>query len=159
MAMGGASSIGSAMLGHPTGALGGATGGANAGIGGIINYQGVTEKYQEARDNAIDMHNFQLDNIKALPSSLSKVDSFNNNNKIFPILEEYSCTDEEKEIFKDKIKYEGMTINAIGKLVSYIKQNDELTFVKGKIIRLEDLAEDSHLLYTIYEEIAKGVYL
>lgn len=159
MAMGGVSSIGSGLLGHSVGALGGATGGVNAGIGGIINYQGVTEKYQEARDNAIDMHNFQLDNIKALPSSLSKVDSFNNNNKIFPIVEEYSCTDEEKEIFKDKIKYEGMTINAIGKLASYIQQNNELTFVKGKIIRLEDLAEDSHLLYTIYEEIAKGVYL
>ena len=52
-----------------------------------------------------------------------------------------------------------MTITAIGKLASYIQQNNELTFVKGKIIRLEDLAEDSHLLYTIYEEIAKGVYL
>ena len=159
MAMGGISSIGAGMLGHSAGAMGGATGGVNAGIGGIINYQGVTEKYQEARDNAIDMHNFQLDNIKALPNSLSKVDSFNNNNKIFPLIEEYSCTDEEKEIFKDKIKYEGMTINAIGKIASYIKQSDELTFIKGEMLRMEDLAEDSHLLYTIYEEIAKGVYL
>lgn len=159
LAMGGVSSLGSAAAGHLGGALGGATGGINAGVGGIVNYQGVTEKYQEARDNAIDMHNFQLDNIKALPNSLSKVDSFNNNNKIFPLIEEYSCTDEEKEIFKDKIKYEGMTINAIGKIASYIKQSDELTFIKGEMLRMEDLAEDSHLLYTIYEEIAKGVYL
>ena len=159
MAMGGVSSLGSAAAGHLGGALGGATSGISAGVGGIVNYQGVTEKYQEARDNAIDMHNFQLDNIKALPNSLSKVDSFNNNNKIFPLIEEYSCTDEEKQIFEDKIKYEGMTINAIGKIASYVKQNDELTFVKGKMIRMEEIEDDSHVLYAIYEEIAKGVYL
>ena len=53
-----------------------------------------------------------------------------------------------------------MTINAIGKIDDYINHySDELTFVKGKLIRLESLAEDSHLLYVIYDEISKGVYL
>lgn len=159
MAMGGISSIGSGMSGHSAGALGGITGGANAGISGIISYQGATEKYQEARDNAIDMHNFQLDNVKALPSSLSKVDSFNNNNKIFPILEEYSCTEEEIEIFKNKLEFEGMTINAIGKIIDYISTLSSKTFIKGKMLRMEGIEDDSHVLYAIYEEIAKGVYL
>ena len=114
------------------------------------------ERYAEARDYAIDIHNYQLENIKALPSSLSKVDSFNNNNKVFPILEEYSCTDEEKEIFRDKIKYEGMTVNAIGKIIDYI--GSEETFVKGKIIRLNDLDEDNHYAQEVINEIALGLY-
>ena len=158
LTMGGVSSLSSAAAGLLGGALGGATGALNAGVGGIINYQGATEKYQEARDYAIDMHNFQLDNIKALPNCLSKVDSFNNNNKIFPLVEEYSCTDEEKQIFKDKLKFEGMTINAIGKIASYIKQSDELTFIKGQILRFDNLDEDNHFAQEIYNEVVRGLY-
>lgn len=152
--------VGGAALGHPAAAVGGGIGMGSALANLTVGYYEAKEKYAEARDNAIDMHNFQLDNIKAKPDTLTKVSAYNNNNKIFPILEKYSCTDEEKQIFLDKIKYEGMTINAIGKIKDYINNiDDELTFIKGEMLRMEDLAEDSHLLYTIYEEIAKGVYL
>lgn len=160
------------------GALGGAAGGAistsiskkpamaalGAGVGGAVGLAGgianlVLQRQQQAenKDYAIDMHEYQLQNVQALPDSLSKVDAFNNNNKIFPVLEEYSCTDTEREILKNKIKYEGMTINAIGTLAQYI--GEELTFCKGQMIRIEGVKDDTHLLNSIYEEIAKGVYL
>lgn len=156
----GAAGIGGLLMGHPAAALGGAVGVATSAYSGFAGLFEREEKHQEERDYAIDQHNFQLENIKAKPDTLTKVSAYNNNNKIFPILEKYSCTDEEKQIFLDKIKYEGMTINAIGKIKDYINNiDDELTFVKGKIIRLDELAEDSHLLYVIYDEISKGVYL
>ena len=94
-----------------------------------------------------------------MPDTLTKIDSFNNNNKIFPIIEEYSCTDEEKAIFIDKIKYEGMTINAVGKIKDYINSTEEMTFVKGQLIRLEGIDEEKHFADVIYNEIATGVYI
>ena len=142
--------------GNPAGAVGGAL---LSGAGGVADLIMSQKKYGEQRDLAIDMHNYQLDNIKALPDTLTKIDAFNNNNKIFPIIEEYSCTDEEKAIFFDKIKYEGMTINAVGKIKDYISSTEEMTFVKGQLIRLEGLNEESHFTYEIYNEMSKGVYL
>lgn len=156
----GAAAMGGLAMGHPAAALGGVIGVASSAYSGFAGWAERKERHQEERDYAIDQHNFQLENIKAKPDTLTKVSAYNNNNKIFPVLEKYSCTDEEKQIFLDKIKYEGMTINAIGKIKDYINNiDDELTFVKGKLIRLEELAEDSHLLYVIYDEISKGVYL
>lgn len=151
--------IGGGVMGHPAAALGGGVGLVGSAATGITNYFKNKETHQEARDYAIDIHNYQLDNVKALPDSLAKVDAYNNNNKLFPILEKYSCTDEEIQIFNDKLKYEGMTINALGKIKDYIDEMEERSFVKGKIIRIDELGEDSHLLYVICDEIAKGVYL
>ena len=136
------------------------TGGAAAAIS--LNTQGnnlraAKSQYEEKRDYAIDMHNFELDNIKARPDTLTNVTAYNNNNKIFPVLEKYSCTEVEKQIFEDKIKYEGMTVNAIGKIEDYIKSDGE-TFIKGQILRFENLNEDNHFAQEIYNEVARGLY-
>lgn len=142
--------------GNPLSMAVGATGGLAS---GITNIAFGEKTFKEQREMAIDMHNFQLDNIQAIPDSLTKVDSYNNNNKIFPFLEMYSCTEEEKEIFRSKLKYEGMTVNAIGKLEDYLSPFESLTFVKGQILRLEGLREDNHFANEIYTEVAKGVYI
>ena len=155
----GAVGIGGLIMGHGAAAAGGAIGIGASLASGVSGFYQAKERYAEARDNAIDQHNFQLENVRALPDSLSKVDAFNDNNKIFPFLERYSCTDEEIEIFKNKIRYEGMTINAIGKITDYIDSLSNKTFIKGKMLRMEGIEDDSHVLYAIYEEIAKGVYL
>lgn len=134
--------------------LGAVSGLINAGIGLATNEM----SFAEQKDYSKDMHEYQLDNIKALPSSLAKVDAYNNNNKLFPILEKYTCTDKEKEIFENKLKFEGMTINALGTIKDYMNFDGE-TFVRGQIIRLNNIQNSSKLCYTIYEEISKGVYL
>lgn len=149
------------------GAAGGAIAGANpatialgaatGAISGAINMNSQEKNYKEQRDYSIDMHNYQLDNIKAMPDSLTKVDSFTNNNKIFPVLEKYTCTDEEKEIFKSKLEFEGMTVNAIGKIREYLNPVGE-TFIKARPLRLLGINDDSHMLYSIYEELSKGYY-
>ena len=77
------------------------------------------------------------------------------NNKVWPILEYFSCTEKEKNVLRSKIKYNGMTVMAIGKLQEYMTDGG---FVQGKLIRLNDLNDDSHISQAIYEEVAKGFY-
>jgi len=146
-------------VGTAIGAGIGAVGGAGLSLlGGNIDRDIMKQRQQEQRDYTIDMHEYQLGNIKALPDSLAKVDSYNNNNKMFPFLEMYSCTDEEKEAFNNMITYQGMTIGVIGKIFDYLRAGNE-TFIKGQLIRLPDIKEDAHVAYSIYEEINKGVYI
>ena len=152
----GASAIGGLALGHPAAAAGGFIGMGTSALGGFLSSNEQKERYRESKDYAIDQHYFELQNIKAKPDTLTKVSAYNNNNKIFPVLEKYSCTDEEKAIFLDKIKYEGMTINAIGKIIDYI--GVEETFIKGRMIRLNDLDEDNHYAQEVIKEIALGLY-
>ena len=37
--------------------------------------------------------------------------------------------------------------------------DDNQQFVKGQMIRLNDLSEDSHIANEIYDELLKGVYI
>ena len=103
------------------------------------------------------MYGYQLGNVKALPDSISKTTAFTFNNKIFPILEYYTCTDVEKQALRDKIKYNGMTIMVIGKIADYILS--DVSYIKGSIIRMEDIADDFHMLKAISDEIYKGVFI
>ena len=48
-----------------------------------------------------------------------------------------------------------MTVMAIGKLLDYTVNGG---YVKGKMIRLNDLGDDSHIANAIYEEVDKGFY-
>lgn len=109
----------------------------------------------EARDFKTDMFNYQLGNVQALPQSVTKSSPLSYNNKIWPILEYYTCKDKEKDLLRNKIKYNGMTIMAIGALKDYATTNG---FLKGQMIRLENLDDDSHVAQAIYEEVNKGFY-
>ena len=111
---------------------------------------------QETLDYRQDLYNYQLGNIQAIPNSISKVSPYNPNNKIFPILEYYTCTDTEKQALKDKIKYNGMKVGRIGYISQFIKS--EPTYIKGKIIRLE-IPEDNNYLNELTAEIDKGVFI
>ena len=147
---------------------GSAGGGWGAAIGAVVGTAmsgaaGAYDTYinellrREALDLSKDQFNYNLQNIQALPYTLGKVSTFDYNNKIFPVLEFYTCTDQEKEIFRNKMTYNGMTIMRIDKLINF-KSND-LQFMKGKIIRFTDLSEDYHKAAVIADEINKGVYI
>lgn len=145
----------------PGGGLGAALGiggiGAIAsGIAGAADVRLNQQLRNEVIDFTKDQFGYQLGNIRALPNTLLRVSAFNNNNKFFPILEYYSCTDEEKEAFRNKIRYNGMTVMAIGKIEDYLSLDE--SYIKGKLIRLE-IPEDFHLVNTIAEEINKGLFI
>ena len=160
---------GGAALGMKTGnpyiAAGGAFVGAAAGLGLAAagaekNQEWLNRQQQEAKSYTVDMYNYQLGNIQALPQSVSKSSPLTANNKLWPILEKFSCTDAEKTVLKNKIKYNSMTIMAIGSLSNYATSSDfDKVYVKGQLIRLDTIKDDFHLIDAIYQEVNKGFYV
>lgn len=134
----------------------GALGGIGGGLTGGLDVISSAVLHGEQMDYRRDIFNFNIQNIQALPQGLVKTSAFNYNSKIFPIVEIFGCTDTETELVRNKIKFSGMTINAIGKIADYLNPYD-LTYIQGRIIRIQ-INEDSHIANAINQELNRGVY-
>lgn len=152
-----------ATAGGAAGPYGAAVGAAVGAVGGsITSYIGYKKDIEflkaeqsETRSYQTDMYSYQLGNIQALPNTMTRVSAFTANNKIFPFIEFYDCTDEEKQALENKIKYNGMTIMRIGQIANFIGNE---FYVQGQLIRLEGIDEDSHVISEIAKEIKEGAY-
>lgn len=146
------------MLGGGIGAVAGGIVGAGASLaGGIADMQMSQKLYDEAKSYKQDMRNYSLGNIKALPYTLSKTTGYNVDNKYFPFLEYYTCTEKEKKAFRDQLKYTGMTVMRTGTIGEFL--TGDYSYVQGKMILINGINDDFHLLKAISEEIGKGVYI
>ena len=149
-----------ATVGMGAGLLVGGPIGAAVGIGsaasGVADYFINENMRKEQMSYTKDMYSYNLQNIKAIPYSLTKVSAINSNNKLYPFIEYYTCTDEEKDALINKLKYDGMTIMKIGTISQYLHQDK--TFIKGTLIRI-NLNKDSNYINNIYNELMKGVYI
>ena len=144
------------ITGGPAAAIGmGIAGGVTSLAGGIADHVIGIEKQKETIAYTKEIHELQLGNIRAIPTSISKNTALTPNTKIFPFIEKYSCTDIEKEVLQNKLTYNGMTIMSIGTIEPYVGTG----YFKGQIIRFNNLLDDDHMANAIYEEINKGVYL
>ena len=161
--------IASPFIGGASGAAAGAQmGGINGmaigtGIGAVVgaatsalDFRNNLRMMEENKKFATDMYTYNLQNIQAIPTSLTKTSALTYNTRVWPFIEYYTCTDVERNALKDKMKYNGMTIMKIGKLTDYLLGEDK--FYKGQLIRL-NIKVDSHMAYEIYNELNKGVYL
>jgi len=137
-------------------AIGGATSAASI-LGGVADYAMSEKLRQEEKSYKTDMYNLNLQNIQAIPNTLTKVSALNVNNLLAPILEYYTCTDREKETLKNKLRYNGMTINALATIGEYLKSDK--TYIKGQLVRLEGIEDDPITLNAIFNEINKGVFI
>lgn len=168
------------MFGGAGGPIGAAVGGVASLGGGIADTILNEQMRQETMGYTKDMHEMQMQNIQALPNTLSKVDAFNQQNKCFPFVEFYDCTEEEKRNLCNRIKYTGMSVNRVGKLIDYTNTwsypsqaggDDKWVviyapYIKGQLILssgvdyVEDwnVRDDYHLINTIANEISRGVY-
>ena len=149
----------------PWGMLGGGIGGTVGGITGAAvglprDWEWLTRAQKEEKSYAIDMYNLQLGNVKALPYGLAKSDALTENFKYFPFVEEYDCTDVEKEMFKNKLKYDGMTVMGIATIAEYLPEGNNYEFqkIKGRMIMLDNITDDFQIANDIYEEVNKGFY-
>ena len=53
-----------------------------------------------------------------------------------------------------------MNVMAIGRLTDYDNSNElDKVFVKGQLIRLDDIKEDFHIVDELYKEVDKGFYV
>ena len=105
----------------------------------------------------IDKFNYSLANVQALPYTLTKLGAFDINSKIWPFIEYYSCTEEEKEAFRNKLKYEGKTVMALGVIGEYIDESNPYAYLKCQLVDCPDIQEDTHMVNEIYNELEKGV--
>lgn len=167
--------IAGAKVGGGYGAAIGAVVGTGAGIGGAIAATGLNEGWlqkqqEETKTYSIDMYNYQLGNIKALPYSISRTDCLAENTRLVPFLEVYEATEAEIVNLLKVLKYDGMTLMTIDKPVNYRTggsdvavtcHNKNCFYVKGKLIMNPDseMEDDFHIVDAIYLEFNKGIYL
>lgn len=141
--------------GSPWGAVAGAAiGGVSSGIGGALDYSNLERRQRETKDYSIDNFNLQLGNVRALPNSITKTSALTYNNKLFPFVEVYECSEEEKQAYYSKLTYDGMTVGKIDTMSNYTGG-----FFKGQLIRNESLQLDNHMMSEINNELMKGVYI
>lgn len=151
------SGIGAGILGG--GPLGVGVGVAS-GVMGAIDYSMSERLRNETLDYRKDLFGYQMGNIKALPDTLTNIGAFNANNKLFPVLEYYECTQVERDAILNKIKFNGMKVGRIGKLADFIPHltnNPGFNYFKGKLIKI-DINENYHIVNEIANELDKGVY-
>lgn len=145
--------------GGPVGAgVGAVLGGASSLAGGIIDYNMMTSRQEEQRDYVIDNYKYQLGNIKALSYSINKVTPLTNNNKIWPFIEMYDCTDTEKDMLYNKLVYTSFTIERIDTMSNYGEDNQK-RFFSATLIRIEGANQPTHELQELAKELEKGVYI
>lgn len=153
---------GGAMTGGIPGAI---IGGAAAATGNVLGAMKDLELNDKLRAEGIDytkdMFGYTLQNIKALPNTLSRVSSFDIDNKYFPFIEYYACSEDEKNAYENKLKYNGMTIMSVGLLDEFTDYNNR--YIKGKLVRLLDASGNPfgeyHEAVEIAAELAKGVFI
>lgn len=146
---------GGALIGGQIGAI---TGGVVSGIGGVADIATNSILRADQREAAIQQHNWQLQNIQALPYSVTKVNNFNVDSNYVPYLEVYVCEDTETDNFVKYLALRSYSINRYGMLVDYIKPTGR-TFLKGMIVRLAEVDDDSHFLAAIADEVNQGFYI
>ena len=148
--------------GNPYAIAGGAiAGGVGAGASSAIGLQMDLKYSQMLHDEALsysrDQFNLSLENIRAMPYSLNNVSAYDINNKLFPFLEYFSCSDEERNALINKIKYRSMTVGVISTIETFLQE--DLSFVSAQIIRLDEIGDDYHIAAAIANEVHKGIYI
>lgn len=151
--------ISGAMLsgGNPYAAIsGGVVGGVTSLAGGLRDIELNELLRNEAIDYKKDQFGYALQNIQAMPQSISKASPLTIVNQVYPTLEIYSATPVEERALRNKIKYNGMTVMRIGVIDQFL--TDDYSYIKGQLIRAEDFSEDYHLLNAIASELSKGAF-
>ena len=149
----------------PWGAVAGAAVGTVASSAGGIADIAINESIrQENMSYTKDRFTLNLGNIQAQPYSLSKTTAFTANNKIFPILEYYTCSEREKLAVASQIAQYSMNVGIIGTLKEFhsnswsYKDIQARKYIRGVFTQIKGINDDFHLLNTINQELSRGIY-
>ena len=154
---------GGAIVGGGWGALAGAVIGAGtSAVGGALDLANLQKRQQETRSYAIDNYNLQLGNVRALPYSITKTSALTYNNKLFPFIEIYTCTEEEEWAYYLKLWWNGMTVGRIDEIPRYMSGN-WANYFRGKLVALYgeegSNAVENRIIEAINNELMKGVFI
>lgn len=144
--------------GLTAGIVGGIAGTALSAASGIIDYNMLISRQQEAQSYQTDMFRMSLENIMAQPASINRVGAQDYSFRYFPILEIYTATEEEENALREQLHETGMTVGVIGKIEDYLIAGEQ-DYVQANIIRFAGLAADYHVATEIALEAARGMYM
>ena len=144
--------VSGAAFGGTPGAI---AGGVASAAGGITDVIAKEQIYQEQRQASIDTFNMQLGNVKARNNTLSRGSSYDVDNKYFPIIEYYTCTDTELSALQKQLQYRGMTVEVVGTVEDYLNPN-ETTYIQGDLIDI-DITDDYHMAREIANVLRGGI--
>lgn len=147
--------VGGAVFG---GGAGAAVMGIASAAGGIADVATNAMLRADQREATIQQHNWKLQNIQALPYSVTRVNNFNVDSNYVPYLEVYACDDHEVDNFIKYLDLRSYSINRYGKLYDYVKATGR-TFLKGIIVKLSGVNDDSHYIASIADEVNQGFYI
>lgn len=141
------------------GKAGAAVGAGTATLGSMINsYINDTITRPEELNFKRDIFKYNIANIKAQPQTLTKVSGIDINNRLFPVLEFYTCTEDEKSYFERYLYFNSYSIERIGKIKDYINTSQDYTYIEAEIIRFDANNIDSHELDYLNNVLSSGVY-
>ena len=140
------------------GAAGGIAMGAGSLVGGAADVATNAIMRADQREAMIQQHNWQLDNIKAMPYGVSKASNFNAEQPKFPYVESYTALGEEITNLQNFLKLRSYSINRYGKFADYVNPNGR-TWLQGVPLRLTAINDDSHYLAAIADELKQGFYV
>lgn len=156
------------MIGGFPGAAVGASTGLLSGYAGLRDRELNEQLRGEALDYTHDQFRFNLGNIKARPNTLTKVGALNANNKLWPIVEIWTCTEAEQKAVAAKIALNGMNVGIVDTLGTWIGNNWTATvgtttyntqnYIKAKLVRVEGINDESHYMRALANELNQGVY-
>ncbi len=149
-----------ATLGAAVSGRAGVAAGAAAGtVGSMINsYINDTISRPEELNFKRDIFEYNIANIKAQPQTLTKVSGIDINNRLFPVLEFYTCTENEKDYFERYLYFNSYRIERIGKIKDYINTSQDYTYIEAEIIRFDANNVDSHEIDYLNNVLSSGVY-
>ena len=158
-ALGGAAAgaaAGSMIMPGPGTVVGAAIGGLASAAGGVMDVVSGNAIRNQELSRQKDVFGMELGTIKARAQSLTRGNIYNINNKYFPYIEYYTCTDKELEALENKIKYTGMTIGVIGKIEDYIDYSAEWSYIQAQLIHI-DINDDTHTAEAINQLLKGGI--
>ena len=112
----------------------------------------------DQRSAMIEQHDMSLGNIRAMPSTVTKLGSVLADQPLVPYLEIYDCTEKEKANFDNYLSLKSYNISRYGKFNDYVKTKGR-TFIRGSFVRLNGISDDSHYLAAIADEVKQGFYI
>lgn len=137
--------------------VGALIGGAVSGAGGALDVYNQQRLRTDQREAAFDMFKYNLGNIQARPTTITKLSALAGNNKIWPFYEIYESTAREVAVLQSQLEYSSMTVNAIGIVSQFVSGGP--TFVRGRLIRITGLEHDAEMSQLVADELARGIYM
>ena len=150
-----------------TGAFGAVAGTIAGGVSlaaGIADLAVQKDMTKKAIEYETEQYNLSLGNIKSQPSTISKITAFNINSLVWPVLNVYDCTDEEKEQVENYFEYNSYRLDVIGHISDYVKPSNDYTFISGSLLRTNQAVSnatqgDYNYISNINSELQQGIYM